>query len=65
MLNFVDQKELEWKDLQLSDAVIRDLLQRSSWTYYHYQPQAIPLAHPLVGRIIISYKHPSLVPQLT
>ena len=28
MVDYVDQKELEWKDLQLSDAVIRDLLER-------------------------------------
>ena len=29
MVDYVDQKELEWKDLQLSDAVIRELIERS------------------------------------
>ena len=34
MVDYVDKKELDWKDLQMSDAVIRDLIERLTWNHH-------------------------------
>ena len=34
MVDYVDKKELDWKDLQMSDAVIRDLIERLAWNHH-------------------------------